>query len=508
MAVCFDRGVRRLYSGNDRRKEKFRHRVMGICAAALAGAALLCALAGAFAGKKGREGEPIGKKAVLWMQEETKRTYLPVFAFVEEETGRPMEPVHFFYDFLLSAMPLYQYCEGQGADRASIEDEDTYDLLIRKEGMDEEFKDVGEDGLEYKEDALHIDGDLQNAMLEENRLHNPEGEEKDGDGKGEAKTEGETETKEGGKAEGEGKTEDEKRQGEGKTEEEAQKGETEGEFCKAEEKSYEYQWDEVREYEDIVSAFYAIDNTTRITDAQLNLENLLGRDMRVEKKEEEGKPQILIYHTHSQEGFVDSVAGDASTTIVGAGEHLAQILREQYGFQVMHHTGEYDVKARDYAYSNSLPALEQLLAENPSIEVVIDLHRDAVPEGKKLMVELQGRPTAQFMFFNGLSRTRQNGDIDYLQNPYVNDNLAFSFQAQVACNEYYPGLARRIYLKAYRYNMHLRAKCMLVELGAQTNTMEEIWNACEPLAHVIAKVLSGETGDVARDAAGVELLEG
>ena len=83
---------------------------------------------------------------------------------------------------------------------------------------------------------------------------------------------------------------------------------------------------------------------------------------------------------------------------MGAGDRLAQILTEKYGFRVLHHTGQYDVEARDYAYSNSLPAIEQVLAENPSIEVVIDLHRDAVAEGRKLMVNLQGKPTAQFMF--------------------------------------------------------------------------------------------------------------
>jgi stage II sporulation protein P len=55
--------------------------------------------------------------------------------------------------------------------------------------------------------------------------------------------------------------------------------------------------------------------------------------------------------------------------------------------------------------------------------------------------------------------------------------------------------------------MHLREKCMLIELGAQTNTVEEIMNACDPLAHVLAKVLYGETGMQAREAAGVELEE-
>lgn len=468
----------------------------------MAGVAFLCAMAGALSGGAEKEEGRLWRKVFSWAQGETKRTYLPVFAFVEEETGRPAEPVYILRDFLLSAMPLYRYSEAQGQGSVSIEDEDTYDLLIRQEGMDEEFKDVEEDGLEYKEDALHIDGDLQNAMLKENRLHNEDGEEEPAE-----EPDGDRETEEGKETgkETEKEAEEEKEREAGQTEPEAELREENGGFCRAAEKSYQYQWDGIREYEDIVSAFYAIDNTTSITDAQLNLENLLGRDVSLEKGGEE--PQILIYHTHSQEGFADSVAGDSSTTIVGAGEYLAQILREQYGFRVLHHTGEYDVAARDYAYSNALPALEQLLAENPSIEVVIDLHRDAVPEGKKLMVELQGRPTAQFMFFNGLSRTRQNGDIDYLENPYVNDNLAFSFQAQVACNEYYPGLARRIYLKAYRYNLHLRARSMLIELGAQTNTREEIWNACEPLAHVIAKVLSGETGDEAREAAGVGLAE-
>ena len=114
-----------------------------------------------------------------------------------------------------------------------------------------------------------------------------------------------------------------------------------------------------------------------------------------------------------------------------------------------------------------------------------------MPEDRRLVMDLQGRPTAQIMFFNGLSRTAK-GPIEYLENPYLADNLAFSFQMQAACNEYYPGLARRIYLKAYRYNMHLCPKTLLIEMGAQNNTVEEMKNACEPLAHVLDLVLSGE----------------
>ena len=84
------------------------------------------------------------------------------------------------------------------------------------------------------------------------------------------------------------------------------------------------------------------------------------------------------------------------------------------------------------------------------------------------------------------------GEIEYLKNENREGNLAFSFQLQVKCMEYYPGLARSIYLKGYRYNMQYKEKSLLVELGAQTNTVEEVWNALPPLAHVLSMVLKGE----------------
>ena len=244
------------------------------------------------------------------------------------------------------------------------------------------------------------------------------------------------------------------------------------------------------DYETLVQNFYAIDANTMAGSDQLSAEKLLGMDMTLAKEGE--KPQILIYHTHSQEAFADSVPGDVNTGIVGVGEHLTQILREQYGYEVLHHTGEYDVETRDNAYSKALPAVEQILTENPSIQVIVDLHRDEVAEGTRLVTDLQGRPTARFMFFNGLSRTRKTGDIDYLQNENQEANLAFSFQMQLKAAEYYPGLTRRIYLKGYRYNMHLRPRTLLVELGAQNNTVEEAMNACDPLAHILDMVLKGE----------------
>ena len=247
---------------------------------------------------------------------------------------------------------------------------------------------------------------------------------------------------------------------------------------------------QLADYETLVRNFYAIDANTMAGSDQLSVEKMLGMDMTL--PQEGDGPQILIYHTHSQEAFADSVPGDVNTGIVGVGECLTKILTEQYGYRVLHNTGQYDVETRDNAYSRALPAVEQILAENPSIQVIIDLHRDEVAEETKLVTDIQGRPTARFMFFNGLSRTRKTGDIDYLANENQEANLALSFQMQLKAAEYYPGLTRRIYLKGYRYNMHLRPRTLLVELGAQNNTVEEAINACDPLAHILDMVLKGE----------------
>ena len=91
------------------------------------------------------------------------------------------------------------------------------------------------------------------------------------------------------------------------------------------------------------------------------------------------------------------------------------------------------------------------------------------------------------MFFNGMSRSRKNGDIEYLYNPYIEDNLATSLQMQVNAMKYYPGYVRHIYLKSYRYNMHLKPKSLLIEAGAQTNTVQEMKNSMEILADLLSK---------------------
>lgn len=248
----------------------------------------------------------------------------------------------------------------------------------------------------------------------------------------------------------------------------------------------------LNDFEYLVSNFYTVDSVTYINPSELNASELLGKDLRIDLNT--GGSKILIYHTHSQETFADS-DNDPSTSIVGIGRYLTEILNNKYKIPTMHHEGVYDLingkLDRSEAYEFAKPEVEQILAENASIEVVIDLHRDGVADTTHLVTEINGKPTAQIMFFNGLSRTRVNGDLAGMANPYLQDNLAFSLQMKIAAETKYPGFARRNYLRGYKYNMDLMPRMLLIEAGAQTNTVEEMRNAMEVLADLLNSVLTG-----------------
>ena len=252
--------------------------------------------------------------------------------------------------------------------------------------------------------------------------------------------------------------------------------------------------EELADYDYLMNHFFIVDSATETTAEQINAAQFLAEDLTLPK--EAGLPQILIYHSHSQETFCDSREGKEEDTIVGVGDYLTELLSETYGYQVMHVTEKFDLAGgeldRSKAYDYARAWLEPVLKENPSIQVVIDLHRDGVPDDRRLVTEINGKETAQLLFYNGLSHTINSGDLSYLPNPYIQDNLAFSFQLEYQAALYYPELYRGIYLAGLRYNLHLRPRALLLEAGAQTNTVQEVKNAMEPFADILDRVLQGK----------------
>ena len=245
---------------------------------------------------------------------------------------------------------------------------------------------------------------------------------------------------------------------------------------------------------DFLMKFYTVTSITSLTTQIMRPEEFLAKDLSLEKNAD--LPQILIFHTHSQEGFVDTVEGDTSTTIVGVGDYLTDILTNTYGYNVYHDTSVYDYVDgkldRSKAYTYAEENVAKILEENPSIEVVIDLHRDGVPDTTRLVTEEKGVTMSKVMFFNGISYSKAKGDIGYLYNANRDDNLAMSLQMYLLGEAYYPGLLRNIYINAYRYCLHMKGRSMLIEAGAQTNTSTEVKNAMIPVADMLDRLLRGE----------------
>ena len=251
--------------------------------------------------------------------------------------------------------------------------------------------------------------------------------------------------------------------------------------------------DKLSDYDYLMNNFYIVDENTDASAAKINAAEFLAEDFSLSHGPLE--PQILIYHSHSQETFSDSREGEEEDSIVGVGNYLTSLLTEKYGYQVIHIKEAFDMMSgeldRSKAYDYACDYVEKVLEENPSVEVVIDLHRDGIDENRRLVTEINGKETAQILFYNGLSYTNTQGQVSYLPNPYIQDNLAFSFQLEYQAALYYPTFYRGIYLAGLRYNLHLRKRSLLLEAGAQTNTVQEVKNAMEPFADILNRVLKG-----------------
>lgn len=255
--------------------------------------------------------------------------------------------------------------------------------------------------------------------------------------------------------------------------------------------------DRLRDFEYLRTQFYTADRNTRLLPGDVDVDAFMRMDLTIDTSSVPG-PRVLIFHVHSTEMFADSDPYNPMDGVMGLGAALAEILEREYGIPTMHDMTRHDiVDGRSQimgAYERMEPYIRQILRDNPTIEVVIDLHRDGLPDGAPPLISyIDGQRVARIMFVNGLSR-RYNSDgslddIPWLFNPYLRENLAFSFQLQLASNRMYPGFARRVFLGSFRYSLHLMPRTTLLEVGAQNNTMEEAHNAIPHIARVIADVV-------------------
>ena len=214
-------------------------------------------------------------------------------------------------------------------------------------------------------------------------------------------------------------------------------------------------------------------------------------------------PQILIVHTHTTEAYtpdgtdIYTGSGDSRTTdnyynMVRVGEEVAQILREA-GWSVVHDTEYYDYPAYNGAYTRSGAAVEAWLEKYPTIQVVLDVHRDALvaEDGTvyKTTAEVDGEKMAQVMLVVG-------SDAGGQKHEHWRKNLAVAVAVQSGLNADYPTLARPMILRSSRFNQQLAPAALLVEIGSHGNTLQEALAAARVFAQSFAETLDGLAGIV------------
>ena len=236
----------------------------------------------------------------------------------------------------------------------------------------------------------------------------------------------------------------------------------------------------------LLKTFYKINPSCVIDPAVWNVKKMLAKDVTITKKS--GGPQILIFHTHAHETFADSRPGVRSDSIVGVGDELTSILTKKYGFEVMHYTKQYNYNT---SYNEALKDLTRILKEHPSIQVVLDIHRDGVSEQSAIhsVVNVGDKKMAPIMFFNGVSNNKKSS-LNFHTNKNLQANLAFSLQMKLYAMQTYPQFTKKNFLKSFRYNMHVVERYSLIEVGDNNNTVAEVKAAMEPLADILNHVLT------------------
>lgn len=206
-------------------------------------------------------------------------------------------------------------------------------------------------------------------------------------------------------------------------------------------------------------------------------------DSSLKKELDQSTPEVLIYHTHTAEGYSINDTTDESLNVVGAGATLAKELEENYGISVIHDKTMHSISYND-SYKRSRETVQAYLAKYNNFKLIIDLHRDAVSESSKSVVttNINGDNLARFMF------------VVTKNNPNYDASVGLATRLTEKSEELFPGLWRGKLMTYNRgsnyFNQDLNANSLLIEIGANCNTPEEANNTARYMARLIAEELN------------------
>ncbi|MDE5742514.1 MAG: stage II sporulation protein P [Oscillospiraceae bacterium] len=232
-------------------------------------------------------------------------------------------------------------------------------------------------------------------------------------------------------------------------------------------------------------------NVTNLPNSTLLKESRLAPDFKIEKN---GEPQVLIMHTHATESYepyerdfydssFNSRTTDPNMNMAAVGDAIAEQL-EAAGIAVLHDTTMHDYPSYNDSYDRSRETVQNILAENPSIKIVLDIHRDAIEResGERIapVAEIDGKNAAQIMIISGCD----DGTMDM---PNYLKNFRFASLLQQQLESDYQGLTRPILFDYRKYNQDLTTGSILIEVGGHANSVDQAVYSGELIGKSLAK---------------------
>ncbi len=209
-------------------------------------------------------------------------------------------------------------------------------------------------------------------------------------------------------------------------------------------------------------------------------------------------PQVLIMHTHTSEAYMPRDQGffyesfyprstDNSKNVTRVGDAITQKLIKN-GINTIHDITYHDVPTYNGSYSRSAKTIKNNLEKFPSIQVVLDIHRDSLGDkstGKvKPTFKINGKKAAQIMVIAGCGLDKSSGFPDWEKN------LRFALRIQQKAETMFPGITRPMHFGNFKYNMNLSHGSVLIEVGSDANTLDEALYTGEMLGDVLSELLN------------------
>ncbi len=213
----------------------------------------------------------------------------------------------------------------------------------------------------------------------------------------------------------------------------------------------------------------------------------------------DGTPQVLIYHTHTCESFMDKDQGfyyesfyprteDNRYNVVRVGDAICESLKKA-GIAAIHDTTCHDSPSFSGSYKRSAETIDRNLAKYPSIQVTIDIHRDTIGNNERGKIKptfkVGNRKAAQIMIMSGCDL---DGSMEFPDWEY---NLRFALRLQKSAETLYPGMTRSLFFGPVKYNMNKTHASLLIEVGTEVNTLNEAVYTGTLIGNVLENVFRG-----------------